>query len=314
MILLEPTYLSNIVDYSFGDQGSVINGLPGCWMKDANINNKEFIDKYNQVKNTKKTMTLFIDNIRLYKRDVTKMMNVKPSDYEWVNNLMENSDLLKLCSSLGDIKFIIFTGFEDTAIDEFIFNNIPDNVLGIYASNAITFGGKVHPIPYGLQRVMREGDNRLEILKNSLHIEIVPENLLYCNHTINHNPNERNGINDIFINSHWATVNTSRIDYTSYLNNIRKHKFMICPYGNAVDCDCHRNWEVLYMRRVPIMKRCKYLEYIFKDFPVLFVEEYADVTEKLLIDNEHIYNQALNLDLKKLDFELIYNDIMKQFN
>ncbi len=54
---------------------------------------------------------------------------------------------------------------------------------------------------------------------------------------------------------------------------------MICPRGNAVDC--HRNWEVLYMRRVPIMKRDPYLEELFKDYPVLWVDDFAEVTQTM---------------------------------
>jgi hypothetical protein len=42
------------------------------------------------------------------------------------------------------------------------------------------------------------------------------------------------------------------LDYNSFLTKIKKHKFMICPMGNA---DCHRNWEVLYLGRVPIMRK-----------------------------------------------------------
>ena len=73
---------------------------------------------------------------------------------------------------------------------------------------------------------------------------------------------------------------------------------MICPRGNAVDC--HRNWEVLYMRRVPVMKRDSYLEQLFKNYPVLWVDDFAEVTQKMLIDNYHLYEQAQDLILGEL--------------
>jgi hypothetical protein len=59
--------------------------------------------------------------------------------------------------------------------------------------------------------------------------------------------------------------------------------------------------EVLYLGRVPIMRRSEYLEYLFKDFPVLFVNNYSDVTEELLLENEHLYQDALNIDINKLN-------------
>ena len=301
--LIESTAISELCDYNFGDQASIVHGLFSASMKSANINNNEFINVYNEFKNNSiKIMTLFIDNIRLYKRDI---ISIKPSDKPWVNSLMEESDLLKLCGILSDMNFIIFTGHEDTPIDEYIFNKIPKNVLRIYAINAETFGGKVHPIPYGLQRKLTHNDDRLNIISEVLETEISINKLLYVNHTIQTNVFERGGINEIFIDKKWANVDYNRVDYRTFLFKIKAHKFVICPIGNAIDC--HRNWEVLYMKRVPVMKKNKYLEFLFKDFPVLFVEQYNDVTEDLLTNNNLLFEKALNLDMSKLDLNILFN-------
>ncbi len=307
--LIELTKLSELCDYSFGDQASVIHNLFSASMKSANINNGEFIAIYNQLKNNgKKTMTLFIDNIRLYERDIK---SVKPSDKPWVNSLMKESDLLKLCTLLPDMNFIIFTGHEDTPIDTYIFDRIPENVLAVYAVNAEVFGGKVHPIPYGLQRKLNINDDRLEIIRDVINTEITTNKLLYVNHSIHTNIQERSGINEIFVNKEWANVDYNRVDYRTFLFKIKAHKFVICPIGNAIDC--HRNWEVLYMKRVPIMKKNEYLEFLFKDFPVLFLDDYIDITENLLIDNNSLYEKALNLDMSKLDLNLLFNRCINNY-
>lgn len=51
------------------------------------------------------------------------------------------------------------------------------------------------------------------------------------------------------------------------------------------------------MRRVPVMKRDAYLEELFKDWPVLFVNDYSEVTEELLIENEPLFLKAQKMDL-----------------
>jgi hypothetical protein len=56
---------------------------------------------------------------------------------------------------------------------------------------------------------------------------------------------------------------------------------MICPDGNAIGCECHRDWEVIYMRRVPIVKDSPYLRKIFEGVPVLFVNSVLDVSVDL---------------------------------
>ena len=96
---------------------------------------------------------------------------------------MQKSDLLSLCKNFPDMKFIIFTNLEDTPIDEHIYEAIPDNVLCISAVNATTFGGKVIPAPYGLQRKMHPNDNRNEDIKSAM--KALPKNppgLLYVSH------------------------------------------------------------------------------------------------------------------------------------
>jgi len=320
MKLLDPTILKNLVDYSFGDQSSDVHKLWDGYIKPANLSNQEFLEKYDEVKQNKSVMTLFIDNIRLYRRE-----NIKYTKIELTNSIskeykdkrvseFKNEDLLELCSKLTDINFIIYTGFEDTPIDDDIFNKIPDNVLKIYASNCISFGGKVVPIPYGIQRKLHMYDNRHEILLRNINLDRQPSKLLYINHNPSSNP-ERKKINDLFQNFEWVTIQTPKSinqqDYINYLQEIKNHKFMICPDGNAIGCECHRDWEVIYMKRVPVVQDSEYLRKIFDGIPVLFVKSFSDVTEKFLVENDYLYNKMQNFDLNKLDFNEFYNNSIK---
>ena len=322
MVLLDTTYIRDICDYSFGDQSGA--GFFCGYMKPANINNIEFMNKYRSLLGKKEYMTLFIDNIRLYRRDgirYTAMEEMYEHNKVYkdrvVKEYFKSNDLLELCGQLTDMKFLIFTGFEDTPIDEFIFDKIPENVISIYASNAIEFGGKVKPIPYGIQRQLYPHDNRQQILVSMINSNIQPEKLLYINHSLGNNP-ERVVLNEMLKDKNWVTIQSpvsiNSNDYLKYLENIKSHKFMVCPSGNAKGCECHRDWEVLYMRRVPVVKRSKYLEKIFEDIPVLFVDNFSDISEELLLKNDHLYQSVQNFDLGKLDIEGLYNKIINEVN
>ena len=209
------------------------------------------------------------------------------------------------------MKFIIFTNLEDTPIDEDIFDCIPDNVLCISAINAIEYGGKVIPAPYGVQRKMTPNDDHIERLKNAMktNVNASEAKLLYVNHNDNSHP-ERLGIKDLFRDEYWANVDEKRVDYYHFLFNLANHKFIVCPRGNAIDC--HRNWEVLYMRRVPVMKRDAYLEELYKDYPVLFVDNYSDITEDLLKSNNHLYEEAQTMDLLGLTLPTFFDRIVEK--
>jgi hypothetical protein len=207
------------------------------------------------------------------------------------------------------MKFIIFTNLEDTPIDDYIFDLIPENILYISAVNAVCYGGKVIPAPYGMQRRMNPSDNRIEDL--SSYMRKLPSNspgLLYVSHNESSHE-ERVGIKNLFRNKSWAEVHDQRVTYSGFLYNLSQSKFMICPRGNAIDC--HRNWEVLYMRRVPIMKKHPYLQELFKDYPVLFVDDFVEVTEEMLVDNDYLFQEAQQMDLSNLDLNNFYNTTVK---
>ena len=309
MELIEGVALSKLCDYSFGDQSGQWGNIYTSFMKDANLLNLEFASKVFEVKKERDYMTLFIDNIRLYKRDV---IEVKPEDKDYVFGLMENSNLLKLCGCYPMMKFIIFTNLEDTPIDEDIFDAIPDNVLCISAVNAIEHGDKVIPAPYGVQRKMSPSDNRIEQLENAMKANIDPSlsKLLYVNHN-DSSHDDRVGLKDMFRDEEWSNVDEKRVDYYHFLLNLANHKFILCPRGNAIDC--HRNWEVLYMRRVPVMKRYEYLEELYKDYPVLFVDKYSDITKDLLLENEHLFQQAQEMDLTRLTLRGFFDNIINEY-
>ncbi len=306
MELLEGVALSKLCDYSFGDQSGQWGNIYTSFMEPANLLNLDFVTKIYEVKKERDYMTLFIDNIRLYKRVIE---DVKPEDKDYVDSLMATSDLLELCSHFSStMKFIIFTNLEDTPIDGFIHNLIPENVLCISAVNAIAHGGKVIPAPYGVQRRMSPSDNRIDLLQKMM--ENIPDitRLLYVNHNESSHE-DREGLKDMF--REWATVRDSRIDYSTFLSEVADHQFVLCPRGNAIDC--HRNWEVLYMRRVPVMKTDPYLMDLFYDYPVLWVHDYADVRIELLLDNYHLYKEAQEMDLSPLTLPTFFDNIIKEY-
>ena len=309
MELIEGVALSKLCDYSFGDQSGQWGNIYTSFMKDANFLNTEFATKVFEVMQTREHMTVFIDNIRLYKRNIP---STKPQDRDYVNALMARSDLLDLCGNFSQMKFIIFTNLEDTPIDDFIINKIPSNVVCISAINAITHGGKIIPAPYGVQRRMTPDDDRIEQLTEWMKYDSIdnPKTLLYVSHN-DSNGSERVGIKSLFYEKDWAEVNEQRVPYHKFLSNLSNSKFMICPIGNAIDC--HRNWEVLYMRRVPVMKRYPYLEELYKDYPVLFVDKYSDVTEELLLSNNHLFEQALTMDLSNLTLPKFFDNIVDRY-
>ncbi len=297
MKLISGPAVADLCDYSFGDQAGMVGGVYGAFMNDANSSNTDFLCD-------KEVIKLFIDNIRLYHRPI-KCGNKK--DQVWINGLQKRNDLMKLCACYPEKKFIIFCNNEDTPINSDI--DIPDNVLGIFAANAVGFKDKLYPFPYGVGRRLSANDERQSILHAAMEKDPKPKKLLYINHAEHTNVSARGNIREIFSKRSYATVGEA-VNYETYLKEIQNHKFMICPQGNAVDC--HRNWEVLYLKRVPIMVKDDYLQELYKDYPVLWVNDFSKITKTVLSNAQDLCDKARNIDTNLLDLYSVFNRAVKR--
>ena len=80
------------------------------------------------------------------------------------------------------------------------------------------------------------------------------------------------------------------------------YKFCISPPGAGIDV--HRTWESLMVGTIPICISSP-LDYIYKDLPVVLVDDYSVVTKEFLEDKYSILKD------KEYDFSCIYGDYWK---
>ena len=137
-------------------------------------------------------------------------------------------------------------------------------------------------------------------------------NLVYMNFDINTYKNERSYCFNLFKDKKWVT-NGSNLKTMNgrrhFLQEIRNHKFVLCPRGNGIDT--HRLWETLYMGSIPIViKEDALID--FNTLPILFIEKWTDITEDFL-NAKYDEFQCISWNMEKLRFSywknIIYNSI-----
>lgn len=313
--IIEGNALAAKCDYNFGDHHVAWDYTLTGEFKVANFSNAEFLVKCQ--KNEDKVLTLFIDNIRLYNRQITLEGQHAEQDAKFISYLMQTNDLLALCKMFPKNKFVIFTSHEDTPITDPI--EIPDNVLGIYAVNGLSNHPKIHPSPIGLQRKRGTNDNRLDIMQERLLTGEAkePSKLLYINCGVERNPERLPLLN--FESNSWCTTRFNKDSqfysydrYNEFLDELQDHKFVVCPKGHGYDT--HRIWETLYMRRVPVMLDDPYFRRLLEGFPVLFVEAWDKIIPWYLNTwGKVAWYEAQHLDFNKLDLNIIFKNIMEQY-
>jgi hypothetical protein len=160
---------------------------------------------------------------------------------------------------------------------------LPSNVVHWFASNVTQAHPRVEALPLGLGSpdssttltargiLQRRGEGRDR------------PDWLYVNFRPETNPAIRGPIHDFFKSRgvDWISFEAAgeRGGNERFLNQILAHRFVLCPPGNGVDT--HRMWEVMLAGAIPVVLRSQAME-PFRDLPILFVDDYREVTQELL--------------------------------
>lgn len=197
-------------------------------------------------------------------------------------------------------EYIIVTHNSDVNVDDTFF--LPDNVIHWYTQNVNTINDRISSLPIGLENERWfKHLHKKEKMEAKLRVAKKRRNLVYMNHNIKTNPQERRRPYDVLEKKSWVTaeLGVNGRGFDEYLDNIYNHKFVICPRGNGMDT--HRTWETLYMGSIPIEKR-NLNNRFYIDFPICFVDDWEEVTEKYL-EKWIVENVEKNWDVFKLDFK-----------
>jgi hypothetical protein len=173
--------------------------------------------------------------------------------------------------------------------------NIP-NCKKIYAQNVLVKDDRVIPLPIGLgNSCWPYGD--LGTFE-SIEIPCTKTKEIFFNFTV------EGGCRDVKrpdcfkrckeLGLVWSEL-TNQLEY---LNKLKDHKFIISPEGNGVDC--HRTWEALYLKTIPIVDRSLVTEYFSQYFPMVLVNDWNTFS---LDELKGVYENADWSNSYLLDFD-----------
>ena len=220
-------------------------------------------------------------------------------------------DLFYLLKKLNNVKNLkLITHQTDLLITKSIFMKKPNSISEWYSINVGYKDDNLIPIPIGIANEYSSKNVQTKDLKL---IEFNnKENILYVNFNENTNKKARKDLYKLFSNKDWALVKNFNLAIGEYNMDIGKFKFILSPWGNGIDT--HRFWEALYSGSIPVTTYHPTYE-ASSGLPVLFVENYNQITRKYLED--YINNMSnYKIDRRKLDilywFELINQTKIKE--
>jgi len=254
--------------------------------------------------------TLLCDDIEYIKTDM-----IKDRQNNWVK--MEGWRNRNETINLDNVRVLV-SGHSDHCIDDTYTDILNSHLLSTwFCQNKNINHPKLRALPLGITNQHEPATRgRHKIIGNTDRIFSIAQEpkldrharLAYLNITPSNFPHERNDIVGTFAEQPWVTYRNPEITeegHEDFLRNIHQHKFVFAPRGNGLDT--HRLWECLYLRTIPIVKRhmsmCD-----FEDLPILFVDDWKDVTEEYL---HHVYDKMMQIEynMEKITMDYWVNNI-----
>tara|TARA_R100001509_G_scaffold140114_2_gene94842 strand:- start:5948 stop:6790 length:843 start_codon:yes stop_codon:yes gene_type:complete len=242
-------------------------------------------------------------------------------DNDYVFCRPEHLSLLDTYTKIGSVKlpekFNLVThnsdiNFTSKEID-YVLNLFP-NIDTWYTQNLVASHPKVKPIPIGIANPKWSHGNQDRFTKIQLK-KVNKFQGVYINFNISTNPRarqeclakigfpynlqlEKNYPDASSIKAHDNFVESTQ---ERYLSDMAASYFTMSPIGNGVDC--HKTWEALYMKSIPIVTRWYGVEK-FKEMgiPILIIDDWSELKDLDL--SPDLYNKLWqDFEPSSLNFE-----------
>jgi len=207
-----------------------------------------------------------------------------------------------------DSRFILITGASDysPSINYFtVYKMIVDNpnLIVWFAENNVLYNPKVMNISVGLATHKWEIERTINCIKK---INIQPNNRInkiYCRWRGNRASNclgsgfvERPSATKWAVNNSLCLYENDEQSQRDYLIKVKQHKYLLCPLGNGSDSS-PKLAEAIIMGTVPIVKKTYNNYNLYKSLPVLFINNWEDITQDLLNSKgEELFKQLQDKD------------------
>ena len=182
-------------------------------------------------------------------------------------------------------KIILVTGEGDLPCNAFRQKFLPANVARWFAMNVTESHPRTTAYPLGLGSPRSRATLRAEEISAARPEGLPRDRWLFVNFRSDTNPAVRQPVFDDFKSrsksADWITIQppSERGSNGAFLDALARHRFVLCPPGNGVDT--HRMWEALLAGAIPVVLRSQAME-PFSELPILFVDDFRDVTKGLL--------------------------------
>ena len=198
---------------------------------------------------------------------------------EWVREYAKNFKIVILHNgdAVPDLRFL---------------NELTDKEIFVFGTNINFIDQYIEPIPIGIENAHHNKNGALDYYNpvSMANLNKDKKKIIFASFAVN--TKVRKEYEKILYK--YNIANTNNLSLKEYRKKLNDSYFIISPPGNGIDC--HRTWEALYHKTIPVIEKEYYL-FSHINLPILAVDR---LEEFLNYSNQ-----------KKL---IIYNNLIKKYN
>jgi hypothetical protein len=171
--------------------------------------------------------------------------------------------------------FSVISHNDDTTLTKDWLPLFPVGLQRLYAQNSLIVDERVVPLPIGLENASKHYNGVVADFRRLRRLAAPDLNRILFAFTESTNPIVR-GPARAALEHNPLSVSLARCNSRTYRKIARRYRFVASPPGNGVDC--HRTWEALYLRSVPIVLRSSLTEAFERlGLPLWLVDSYDEL-------------------------------------
>ncbi len=167
-------------------------------------------------------------------------------------------------------QFVLFSGHSDAAVDRRFQRHLRGTQLRAwFATNATLAHPRLRPLPVGVANPLTGWPNAdRAVLERVRAADLAKTRLFYVRFEPHTNPHER----EQCLRETGLPLEPA-CDFPRYLEELASSYFCLSPSGAGLDC--HRTWEALHLRTIPVVRRSLLTDH-HRDFPMVVLDDWSD--------------------------------------
>jgi hypothetical protein len=189
--------------------------------------------------------------------------------------------------------YVLISNNADTNITPEITTKINGHLTHWFAQNCLADHPKITPLPIGLANKRLYLDIGMPHHFDRLRATDTPkQQKIFYKFNVATNPPERSAALRALSASPLSATTEQWIEGVSYLNHLNGFSFVASPAGNGIDC--HRTWEAMYLKTVPILTRTPMATYFANlGLPLVVIDNWDELATWTARDLTAMYESAI---------------------